>query len=71
MSPIMKPPLVVRFDSNPPSIQRIATGIQTGAGTVGLSYPLLSLPLYLVEKLADFVRTASHERSGESPGDHP
>jgi len=59
-----KAPLAVRFDSNPPSIQHIATSIQTRAGSIGVSYRLLSLPLYLVEKLGEVVHTASHERPG-------
>jgi len=49
-------PLAVRFDTNPPSIQDVSAGIQTGDGIAQVSYRLLSLPLYLVEKVADIVR---------------
>jgi predicted AAA+ superfamily ATPase len=59
-----KAPLAVRFDSNPPSIQHVVTSIQTGTGTLGVSYRLLSLPLYLVENLAEIVRTALQESPG-------
>jgi hypothetical protein len=59
-----KAPLAVRFDSNPPSIQLVVTSIQTGTGTLSVSYRLLSLPLYLVENLAEIVRTALQESPG-------
>ena len=49
-------PLAVRFDANPPSIQDVSAGIQTSDGLSEVNYRLLSLPLYLVEKLADVVR---------------
>jgi hypothetical protein len=50
-------PLAVRFDSNPPSIQTVETAIQAGEKVSDVRYRLLSLPLYLVEKVADIVRT--------------
>jgi len=49
-------PLAVRFDSNPPSMQTVSATIQTGDRTAEVKYRLLSLPLYLVEKVADVVR---------------
>jgi uncharacterized protein len=48
-------PLAVRFDSNPPSVQTVSATIQTGDRATGVKYRLLSLPLYLVEKVADVV----------------
>ena len=52
-------PLAVRFDSNPPSIQTISATIQTGNRTAEVKYRLVSLPLYLVEKVADDFVTIS------------
>ncbi len=49
-------PLAVRFDSNPPSMQVVNATIQTGDRAVGVDYRLLSLPLYLVEKVSDILR---------------
>ncbi len=43
--------LCVRFDLNPPGIQEITHAVLTEAGSVPVSYTLLSLPLYLVEEL--------------------
>lgn len=50
--------LAVRFDLNPPSIQRIQTECETPKGRMKVDYRLLSLPLYLVERLPDLVRAA-------------
>jgi uncharacterized protein len=50
-------PLAVRFDGNPASIQTVYATIQTGDKASEVTYRLLSLPLYLVEKVADVVRT--------------
>lgn len=50
-------PLAVRFDSNPPSIQTVNATIQAGDEVSEVTYRLLSLPLYLVEKVAAVVRT--------------
>jgi hypothetical protein len=49
-------PLAVRFDSNPPSMQTVSATIQSDSRAVDVKYRLLSLPLYLVEKVADVVR---------------
>lgn len=49
-------PMAVRFDSNPPSIQAVSATIRTGDRSTEVKYRLLSLPLYLVEKVADIVR---------------
>ena len=44
-------PLAVRFDVNPPSLQTVDTRVRRGRGSEPVRYPLLSLPLYLVERL--------------------
>ena len=49
-------PLAVRFDSNPPSLQTVDATIQTDSRAVDVKYQLLSLPLYLVERVRDVVR---------------
>ena len=43
--------LAVRFDTNPPSLQRIQTTVRVGQDSVPVDYVLVSLPLYLVEAL--------------------
>jgi len=44
-------PLAIRLDTNVPSIQRIQTSIRIGVETKKVNYNLISLPLYLVEKI--------------------
>lgn len=48
--------LAVRFDLNPPSLQTIDTRVDTTDGPRDVKYRLLSLPISLVEKVADAVR---------------
>ncbi|MGH8229707.1 MAG: ATP-binding protein [Steroidobacteraceae bacterium] len=48
-------PLAVRFDANPPSRQTVATTVQSAGRSSPVEYELISLPLYLVERLADVV----------------
>lgn len=48
-------PLAVRFDSNPPSVQQIDTVIKVNKKSKQVNYRLLSLPLYLVERLGSLV----------------
>lgn len=48
-------PLAVRFDLLPPSLQTIDTSVAQGTERKAISYPLLSLPLYLVEYLPKIV----------------
>jgi predicted AAA+ superfamily ATPase len=43
--------LAVRFDLNPPGLQKTAHRINTGTGIETAGFSLLSLPLYLVEAL--------------------
>lgn len=49
-------PLAVRFDGNLPSMQTVRTTIQTGDRAVEVNYRLLSLPLYLVERVGEVLR---------------
>jgi predicted AAA+ superfamily ATPase len=46
-------PLAVRFDSGLPSKQTINTRIRKGEKNIDVDYELVSLPLYLVERLAE------------------
>ena len=46
-------PVAVRFDSGLPSTQRVVTRIRNADKTIDLDYKLISLPLYLVERLPD------------------
>lgn len=55
-------PLAVRFDSNPPSRQTVAATVQTASGAMQVEYELISLPLYLVERVTDLVVAASAGR---------
>ena len=48
-------PFAVRFDAGLPSIQQINCSIRTGKQQKQVSYPLISLPLYLVECLDTIV----------------
>ena len=48
-------PLAIRLDTNPPSIQQIKTSIRIGTETKMVSYDLISLPLYLVERIPSVV----------------
>ena len=43
--------LAVRFDAAPPSIQTVRTSVQRGGTRTDVTYRLISLPLYLVERL--------------------
>nr|CAA6820381.1 MAG: Predicted ATPase (AAA+ superfamily) [uncultured Thiotrichaceae bacterium] len=47
--------LAVRFDSSLPSINTVQATINIGQQQKAVSYPLYSLPLYLVERLGDIV----------------
>lgn len=52
---IKNSPIALRFDLNPPSIQNISLEIQTAKGKQPVSYTLVSLPLYLVERGVEIV----------------
>ena len=51
-------PLAVRFDAQPPSLQTVDAGIPGGQR---VRYRLLSLPLYLVERLPEILRKVVRE----------
>ena len=44
-------PLAVRFDATPASIRTVRTSVQRGDSRTDVAYRLISLPLYLVERL--------------------
>ena len=57
-----KPPLAIRFDANPPSLQTVRHTIRTADGLQPVTLQLLSLPLYAVEtlpRLIDQLRTST------------
>ena len=51
-----KSPIAIRFDTQLPHLHQIDTLIKTKDGGQQINYPLLSLPLYLVERLEEIVR---------------
>ena len=46
-----RPPLAVRFDANPPSVQTVRHTIRVREGTQAVNARILSLPLYAVDVL--------------------
>ena len=50
-----RPPLAVRFDTNPPSLQTVRHTIRTAESLQAVTLQLLSLPLYAVEALPRFI----------------
>ena len=46
-----RPPLAVRLDANPPSLQTVRHAIRTAEGTQAVTARILSLPLYAVDAL--------------------
>ena len=48
-------PLAVRFDANPPALQAVEAQVRHRNGARKVEYELLSLPLYLVERLPEIV----------------
>ena len=50
-----RPPLAVRFDASPPSVQEVDTEVLSAGKRQRVRYRLLSLPLYLVERLPELV----------------
>lgn len=50
--------IAVRFDLNPPSVQRIQTRVRAGSQPTAVDYWLISLPLYLVEGLPSVLKHA-------------
>ena len=52
-------PLAVRFDATPPSIQTVRTSVQRGRSRTEVAYRLISLPLYLVDRLPALLASLS------------
>ena len=48
--------LAVRFDANPPGLQTVDAEVRRGDGSQRVRYRLLSLPLYLAERLPQIVQ---------------
>ena len=48
-------PLAVRFDANPPALQTVRAEVRRRNGVERVRYQLLSLPLYLVERLPQII----------------
>ncbi|MCI5143771.1 MAG: DUF4143 domain-containing protein, partial [Candidatus Electrothrix sp. ATG1] len=55
-------PLAVRFDINPPSVQEVDTVITKNKQRRQVQYPLVSLPLYLVERLDGVVHAVLEQQ---------
>ena len=51
-----RPPLAVRFDAAPPGVQEVRAEVRSGGAIETVRYRLLSLPLYLVERLPELVK---------------
>ena len=49
--------LAVRFDTAPPSVHTVRTTVRRNGAPAEVEYRLLSLPLYLVERLPSLLRT--------------
>ncbi|MDM8557799.1 AAA family ATPase [Candidatus Parabeggiatoa sp. HSG14] len=49
-------PVAIRFDASLPTVNHINTVINVGKQRKEVSYPLISLPLYLVERLNEIVK---------------
>ncbi len=50
-------PFAIRFNTEPPAVQQIDTVININKQHQTVKYPLISLPLYLVERLDDIVNS--------------
>ena len=56
-------PFAVRFDADPPALHSVEADVRRGRGSEPVRYRLLSLPLYLVERLPGLVErlAADHQ----------
>ena len=54
-------PLAVRFDAKPPTLRTVEANVRRGDGREHVRYRLLSLPLYLVERLPAIIRAVAAE----------
>ena len=50
-----RPPFAIRFHAELPDLQTVDTGVRSAHGAARVRYRLLSLPLYLVERLPRIV----------------
>ena len=69
-----RPPIAVRFDANPPSVQTVRHAIRTAVGTQDVTARILSLPLYAVEtlpRLLQALRLDARLSSNTARGGHP
>jgi predicted AAA+ superfamily ATPase len=57
---IKRSDLAIRFDLNPPTIQKITHAAQTRDGSLTVSYTLISLPLYMVDELPRIISDNAH-----------
>lgn len=57
-------PIAIRIDLNPPSRQMVETNIKTSRGIQSVSYPLISLPAYAIERLDEILEDERIKRSG-------
>ena len=62
-----RPPLAVRFDTNPPSLQTVRHTIRTADGLQPVTLQLLSLPLYAVDASSTNSAPRRPHRSGDRP----
>ena len=68
-----RPPIAVRFDANPPSVQTVRHAIRTAAGTRDVTARILSLPLYAVEalpRLLQALRLDARPSTKAAPSEH-
>ena len=69
-----QPPIAVRFDANPPSLQTVRHAIRAAVGTQDVTARILSLPLYAVEalpRLLEALREGTRLSSITARGGHP
>jgi len=57
-----KAPFAIRFDTQRPGIQQVETIITINKERKPVKYPLISLPLYLVERLESIVSNLQNDR---------
>ena len=50
-------PFAIRFDTALPTVNQLEVVIQIDKQRKPISYPLISLPLYLVERLSEIVKS--------------
>ena len=68
-----RPPVAVRFDANPPSVQTVRHAIRTATGTQDVTARIVSLPLYAVEalpRLLQALRTDAGPSAQTAPSEH-